>query len=121
MRIEVKGRGGLAVTDAMQAEVTRRFEKIARQVSELAILEVTLWREADGPKDGRCVAEAAIALKGVTLRAREGSPDLKHSIHLVSDELHRQVKRDRDKRRNRRAGRVPEEGPVAMPTLPDGP
>lgn len=121
MRIEVKGRGGLVVTDSMQADIARRFDKISRQVAELAVLEVSLWREADGPRDGRCVAEATLALKGVTLRARNASPDLKHSVHLVADELHRQVKKNRDKRRNRREGRVPEEGPVAMPVLPEGP
>ena len=48
------------------------------------------------------VAEATLHLKGVTLRAKEASRDLKHSINLVADELARQVKRHRDKRRKRR-------------------
>jgi putative sigma-54 modulation protein len=38
----------------------------------------------------------------VTLRAKESSRDIKHSINLIADELARQVKRHRDKRRGRR-------------------
>jgi putative sigma-54 modulation protein len=48
------------------------------------------------------VAEATLHLKGVTLRAREASPQMLHSLNLVVDELARQVKRHRDKRRRRR-------------------
>jgi putative sigma-54 modulation protein len=57
----------------------------------------------------------------VTLRARDASPDLLHSINLCSDELAIQVKRHRDKRRKRRESRAaaaatPEEAEsVAMP------
>jgi putative sigma-54 modulation protein len=36
------------------------------------------------------------------LRARERSDDMVHSINLVADDLARQVKRHRDKRRKRR-------------------
>jgi putative sigma-54 modulation protein len=52
-------------------------------------------------------------LKGVTLRARDASGDMKHSINLVSDEIAVQVKRHRDKRRRRREARAP--APAALP------
>jgi putative sigma-54 modulation protein len=52
------------------------------------------------------VAEATLHLKGVTLRARDASPDIVHSINLCADELHVQVKRHRDKRRRRREQRA---------------
>jgi putative sigma-54 modulation protein len=48
------------------------------------------------------VAEATLHLKGVTLRACERSTDMGHSINLVADDLARQVKKHRDKRRGRR-------------------
>ena len=50
--------------------------------------------------------EATLHLKGVTLRARDASGDLMHSINLCADELAVQVKRHRDKRRKRRESRV---------------
>jgi len=112
MRIEVKGRN-LPVSDDMREAVARRFDRVSKQVSELAVLEVELAKEANGARADRCVAEATLYLKGVTLRAKDASPDLKHSVHLVADELHRQVKRHRDKRRNRREGRVAEPGQQA--------
>ena len=49
------------------------------------------------------VAEATLHLKGTTLRARERSEDMGHSVNLVAEDLARQVKRHRDKRRGRRA------------------
>jgi putative sigma-54 modulation protein len=104
MRIEVKGRN-LPVTDELRGCVERRFEKVAKQVSDLAELTVELCEDRDASPQ-TLVAEATLRLKGVTLRARDSSRDAKHAINLVADELSRQVKRDRDKRRNRRVQRA---------------
>ena len=122
MKIEVKGRN-LQVTDELRESVQRRFEKVAKQVSELAVLEVELSAEKNPANPEGFVAEATLHLKGVTLRATESSRDIKHSINLIADELARQVKRHRDKRRKRRESRAaaqapPETGPGAAGTLP---
>jgi putative sigma-54 modulation protein len=117
MRIEVKGRN-LQVTDELREVVARRFEKVDKQVSELATLEVELSEERNPANPDHMVAEATLYLKGVTLRAKNASRDSKHSINLVADELARQVKRHRDKRRRRReqrAGAAQETQPIAEP------
>ena len=105
MRIEVKGRN-LQVTDELREVVTRRFAKVDKQVSELAVLEVELSEERNPANPQQAVAEATLHLKGVTLRARNASRDARHSINLVAEELARQVKRHRDKRRKRREQRA---------------
>ena len=105
MRIEVKGRN-LAVTDDLRALVERRFRKIDKQVSALAVLEIEVFEERNPANPNRHVAEATLRLKGVTLRARDASGELGHSVNLVSEELARQVKRHRDKRRKRREARA---------------
>jgi putative sigma-54 modulation protein len=105
MRIEVKGRN-LPVTEELREVVTRRFEKVDKQVSPLAVLEVELCVERNPAIADNQVAEATLFLKGVTLRAKESSRDLKHSVNLISEELARQVKRHRDKRRGRRDARA---------------
>src|SRR5579864_866098 len=105
MRISVKGRN-LPVSDELREHVTRRFNKVARQVSELAELEVEVFEERNPAIADNQVAEATLHLKGVTLRARDASPDIMHSINLCADELHIQVKRHRDKRRRRREQRA---------------
>jgi len=105
MRIEVKGRN-LQVTDELREVVAKRFEKVDKQVSELATLEVELSEERNPANPEHMVAEATLYLKGVTLRAKNASRDSKHSINLVADELARQVKRHRDKRRRRREQRA---------------
>jgi putative sigma-54 modulation protein len=103
MRIEVKGRN-LQVTDELRECVTRRFEKVAKQVSEQAVLEVEL---ADERVPGDPVsAEAVLHLKGTTLRAKDASKDAKSALNLVAEDMARQVKRHRDKRRGRRESRA---------------
>jgi putative sigma-54 modulation protein len=105
MRIEVKGRN-LPVSEDLREHVAKRFRKVDRQVSELAELEVEVFEERNRAIADNQVAEATLHLKGVTLRARDASPDILHSINLCADELHIQVKRHRDKRRKRREQRA---------------
>jgi putative sigma-54 modulation protein len=104
MRIQVKGRN-VTVTDELRERVERRFSKVSKQVSELAVLEVELCEERNPAITNSCVAEATLYLKGITLRAKDASGDMEHSIHLVSDEIAVQVKRHREKRRKRREAR----------------
>jgi putative sigma-54 modulation protein len=122
MRIEVKGRN-LTVTDDLRASVERRFEKVDRQVSDLAVLTVELSEERDAFPN-TSVADATLRLKGVTLRARDASRDVKHAINLVADDMGRQVKRHRDKRRGRREARAAAQAapptPVGEPSAPLG-
>jgi putative sigma-54 modulation protein len=117
MRIEVKGRN-LQVTDELRDCVTRRFEKVAKQVSEQAVLEVEL---ADERVPGDPVsAEAALHLKGTTLRAKDASKDAKSAVNLVAEDMARQVKRHRDKRRGRRESRAAVEESRTGETVVDG-
>jgi len=105
MRIEVKGRN-LPVSEDLREHVAKRFRKVDRQVSELAELEVEVFEERNPAIADNQVAEATLHLKGVTLRSRDASPDILHSINLCADELQIQVKRHRDKRRKRREARA---------------
>jgi putative sigma-54 modulation protein len=105
MQIDVKGRN-VPITDDLREHVEKRFAMIAKQVSELARLEVELSEERNPAIADAQVAEATLYLKGVTLRARDASRDLTHSLNLVAEELARQVKRHRDKRRKRRESRA---------------
>ena len=104
MRIDVKGRN-VVVGDDVRERIEKRLEKIAKQVSPLAELEVEVREERNPAIADSQVAEVTLHLKGVTLRARDASRDMIHSINLCAEELARQVKRHRDKRRKRRESR----------------
>ena len=67
MRIEVRGRN-TEVTDELRRHVEKRFARIGKQVSELAVLEVELREERNPSIADRQVAEATLHLKRVTLR-----------------------------------------------------
>lgn len=105
MRISIKGRN-TPVTDDLREHVTKRFAKIERQVSPLAELEVEVMEERNPAIADSQVAEVTLHLKGVTLRAKDASRDMVHSVNLCADEMSRQVKRHRDKRRKRREARA---------------
>jgi putative sigma-54 modulation protein len=106
MQIAIKGRG-VPVSDELRERITKRFAKVDRQVSDLAKLEVELRRDrmqVGGPEMD--VAEVTLHLKGVSLRACECASDPQTAINLCADDLARQVKRHRDKRRKRREARA---------------
>ena len=101
MRIAIKGRN-FDVTDEIRDKIEKRFEKIGRQVSELASAEIELSEERNPSIKESCVAEATLYLKGITLRAKATSDNMATAVGDCSDELARQVKKHRDKRRARR-------------------
>ena len=111
MKIEVKGRN-VPVNDELRELAERKFRKIAAQVSDLARLEMELREERNPAIAENQVAEVTLYLKGVTLRAECASREMPHAIRLCSDELSRQVKRHREKRRKRREARSAGPQPV---------
>ena len=100
MRIEVRGRN-VEVTDELREAVAKRFARTGRQVSELATLDVELSEERNPAIRDSQIVEATLRVKGKTLRAHEASPEMLHSIHEAAEDIRRQVKRHREKRRNR--------------------
>jgi ribosome hibernation promoting factor len=100
MRIEVRGRN-VEIDDELQEHVFKRFRRVGKQVSELATLDVKVWEERNPAIADNQVAEATLRLKGVTLHAKEASPEMAHTIHELAEDIRRQVKRHREKRRKR--------------------
>lgn len=106
MRIQVKGRNGAIVNDELRSRLEKKLDKVARQVSPLAELEIELSEERNPSIKESQVAEATLHLKGVTLRAREASSDMSHSVNMLAEDLARQVKKHRAKRRAHRDARA---------------
>jgi putative sigma-54 modulation protein len=100
VRIDIRGRN-LEITDELRDAVAKRFARIGRQVSEIATLDVELSEERNPAIADSQIAEATLELKGKTLRAREASPEMLGSIHHAAEDMRRQVKRHREKRRAR--------------------
>ncbi len=102
MQIDIRARNGVNITDDIREYVSKRFEKVAKQVSDLARLEIELSEEHNPAIAEHFVVDAVLYLKGVKLRASDRSFEMKPAIHEVSDELARQVDKVRAKRRHRR-------------------
>jgi putative sigma-54 modulation protein len=104
MRIDIRGRN-VEVDEELRAQVQKRFQRVGKQVSELATLDVEIYEERNPSIADSQVAEATLRLKGVTLRAREASPEMMHTIHELAEDIRRQVKKHRELRRKRRRTR----------------
>ncbi|MEH3054274.1 MAG: ribosome-associated translation inhibitor RaiA [Patulibacter minatonensis] len=105
MRIDVKGRN-TPVTDELRALVERRFRTVAAQLPEDTRLEVEV-REERNPRVTDCmVVEARLKMAGRTICAHDSSHSMRHAIVLCSEELARQVKATREKRRHIREARI---------------
>src|SRR5215207_9824681 len=100
MRIEIRGRN-VEVDEELREHVRKRFRRVGKQVSELATLDVEISEERNPSITDSQVAEATLRLKGVTLRAREASPEMMHTIHELAEDIRRQVKKHRELRRKR--------------------
>ena len=100
MRIEIRGRN-VEVTEELREQVEKRFQRIGKQVADQALLDVELRQERNPAIAEKMVAEATLQLKGVTLRAREATPEMVHSVHELAEDMRRQVKKHREKRRGR--------------------
>jgi len=104
MRVEVRGRH-MEVTPELEDQVRKRVARVGRQVGPTATLEVVLHEERNPAIADNQIAEATLRAKGVTLTAKEASPDMVHSIKCMADDIRRQVKRHNEKHRNRSGAR----------------
>jgi putative sigma-54 modulation protein len=100
VRIEIVGRN-VEVTDEMRELAEKRFDRVARQVSDLARLAIVIREESNPAIRDRFQAEASLHLKGRTLHAQESAADPFSAIRGLSHDLKRQVKRNRELRRKR--------------------
>ncbi len=106
MRIAVTGLN-VEVTDELREHVERRFEKVARMVSELATCDVILSEERNPAIAEPHKAEANVHLKGVRLNAKEHAVDMRGAITHVAEEIGRQVDKRRERTRNHRKSGTP--------------
>jgi putative sigma-54 modulation protein len=100
MRLQVKGKN-LEVPPAIRDYAEAKLAKLDRHLHETAQVELELSMERNPSIANNAVAEATVWTKGPIVRARESSSDMKASIDLLVGKLERQVKRAREKRRQR--------------------
>jgi putative sigma-54 modulation protein len=101
MRIEIKARK-VAVSDDLRRRVDKRFQKIAKQVSPLAELEVELSEDRNPRIANSQIAEATLRLKGTTLRSKKTAASMVTAVNACAEDLARQVTKLKAKRSHRR-------------------
>lgn len=81
MQIEIRSRNGIKITDDVRSYAARRFDKVAKQVSDFSRLELELKEETNPAIAQHYVVDAVLYMKGHTLRASDRSFELNHAIH----------------------------------------
>ena len=104
MRLQVKGRN-VEVSESIRRYAEEKLAKLERQLADPTQVELELAVENNPSIANDHVAEATIWTKGPTLRARESSTAFEASIDQLVEKLERQVKRYREKRSRKEAGR----------------
>ena len=102
MRIEVQSRN-VEVSDELRDAINSRFKRVGKQVGAQATLQVHLLEERNPRIADKMVAEAILSVKGTKIRSRKACPEMIHSIHEVAEDIRRQVKRYKEKRRGQDA------------------
>jgi ribosome hibernation promoting factor len=101
MRIDIKARK-VAVSEDLERRIEKKFEKIDRQVSPLAKLEIELSEDRNPRVANSQVAEATLHLKGTSLRSSKSAANMGTAVNACAEDLGRQVKRLKAKRSHRR-------------------
>jgi putative sigma-54 modulation protein len=106
MEIELTGTN-VEITDALRELVTRRLEKVSRQVPDGTVCEVILGEERNPSIRDSQKAEGNLLLKGASLNAKASGPEMTVALGEVADDLQRQVAKLRDKRLDARREGAP--------------
>ena len=99
MDITVKGKN-FDITDSLRNHTKAKLSKTARFSDNVMTAEVTLATERNWH-----VAKITLNCKGSDLHAEEKSTDMYNSIDRVVEKLERELKKQREKETNHRAGR----------------
>ena len=105
MRFQVRGRN-VEVSQDLQEYAEGKLSKLDRHLHDEATrVELELTAERNPSISDSQIAEATIWTKGLVLRAREASTDMRAAIDLVVDKLERQARRYREKRQRKTIAR----------------
>ena len=92
MRVQVRGKNGFEVTNAIEAYAVKKLDKIERYFSE----ELDAFVVCKIYKDHHKV-EVTIPTKYYTMRAEVGNPDMYAAIDLTIDKLESQIRKHKSK------------------------
>ena len=96
MHLVISGKN-LNLTESLKSYVEEKLGRIKRFFDSITELDVTLGIEKTLDPDKSKFAEVVLFSNGITLYAKETSSDMYAAIDLVSDKLERQVKKHKEK------------------------
>jgi len=108
LKVTVTGRN-MAITDALNKYASEKIGHLERYLDRLAGIAVVLGTENARRPSERCTAEATATIKGRTVRAQVADADMYAAIDGVTDKMHQQLTRLKERTRDHKRGESPEE------------
>jgi putative sigma-54 modulation protein len=107
MQLQVTGRH-MEVSPAIRDYATEKIGRIGKiHDRDEMIVEVVLHVEKNPSNKNRDVAEVTAHMKGIVVRAEEAAADMYSAIDLVSEKLETQMRRYKERLKERRNGTKP--------------
>lgn len=109
MRVIISGRG-VVINPAFKARVDQKIQKLSRILSKIREAKVVLSAEKY-----RRTAEVTLLGKGKVLHSKETAPEMAAAVDLAVNALARQVRRTKDRIRQKKPRVSPRRVPSAIP------
>jgi putative sigma-54 modulation protein len=107
LKVTVTGRN-MAVTDALDEYASEKVGHLERYLDRLAGIAVVLGTENARRPSERYTAEATAIIKGRTVRAQVADANMYAAIDAVTDKMHQQLTRLKERTRDHKRGDSPE-------------
>jgi putative sigma-54 modulation protein len=114
MKVTVTGRN-MAITDALNTYALEKIGHLERYLDRVAGIAVVLGTENARRPSERCTAEATAIIKGRTVRAQVADADMYAAIDGVTDKMHQQLTRLKERTRDHKRGAAEVAGPEVEP------
>lgn len=112
MNVSISGHH-ITVTDAMNAAVSEKLEKIARHFDQIQSIQVILSLDNSGASDGgqkSHKAEAIMRVSGKEMFVQAFDDDMYKAINDMSDKLERQVRKYKTRQESKKTQGAGREG-----------
>jgi putative sigma-54 modulation protein len=90
MELSIKGKN-IEVTDEVDKYAQRKFERLARRLTNITEVKVELTQEKTRSSESRYIAQVTIDHQGTLLRGEERAADIFTAIDMVADTIDRQI------------------------------
>jgi putative sigma-54 modulation protein len=117
MKLYIKGRNNVKITDELQAHIERKVNKLDRYIDNVQEAQVELAQEPTKSASDQFVIQLTMVRNGTFLRSEERGEDFYTALDAVLEKMQQQITKFKDRRHSRHKGAPSASAPAGVPTL----